>query len=238
MTLAVILITKDPARHGAWLSCPALGGVDPQLGRPVCAAGQPACTQLSLCIGLSGSDRKYPALTGRSGTQPARRLRSRTTVGAPAPWSSSPPSELRITRVFSFAARGFKARRSFMFASCCRWRSLVVDGSSRTSRGHGSVMRRPGSRWAAPSNNRPHFSRGVRQVGADRARVMRCRRSLLVGGGCCGCRHRCCKRLLTGRGHSASFMAGSVLNLSGKLTYSPLSWCSGRLARWQALTSS
>ena len=237
MTLTVILITKDPASHGAWLSCPALGGVDPQLGRPVCAAGQPACTQLSLCIGLSGSDRKYPALTGRSGTQRARRLRSRTAVGAPASGPSSPPSELHITRVFSFAARGFKARRSFMFAGCFRWRSLAVDGSSGTSRGHGSVMRRPGSRWAAPSND-CLFSRGVRQVGADRARVTRCRWSLLVGGGCCGCCHRCCKRLLTGRGHSASFMAGSVLHLSGKLTYSTFSWCSGRLARWQALTNS
>jgi hypothetical protein len=29
VTLTVILITKDPARYGAWLSCPSLGGVDP-----------------------------------------------------------------------------------------------------------------------------------------------------------------------------------------------------------------
>ena len=40
--------------------------------RSVCAAGQPACTQVSRCTGLSGSDRKFPALTGRSGTQRAR----------------------------------------------------------------------------------------------------------------------------------------------------------------------
>ena len=34
-----------------------------------------------------------------------------------------------------------------MFAACC-WRpSLAIDGSSGTPRGHGSVMRRPGSRW-------------------------------------------------------------------------------------------
>jgi uncharacterized protein len=38
------------------------------LRRSVCAAGQPACTQVSWCIGLSGSDRDFPALTGRSGT--------------------------------------------------------------------------------------------------------------------------------------------------------------------------
>jgi hypothetical protein len=48
---------------------------DPLLGRSVCAAGQPVCTQVNRCIGLSGSDRKFPALTGRSGTQRARSLR-------------------------------------------------------------------------------------------------------------------------------------------------------------------
>jgi len=40
---------------------------DPPL-RSVCAAGQPARTQLGRCVGLSGSDQKFPALTGRSGT--------------------------------------------------------------------------------------------------------------------------------------------------------------------------
>ena len=50
----------------------------------------------------------------------------------------------------------------------------------------------------------------------------------------CACCHRCCQRLLTGRGHSASFMAESVLNLSGELTYSRLvgvlaGWHGGRL---------
>ena len=36
---------------------------------------------------------------------------------------------LRITRVFSCVVRGFKGRPSFMFADCCWWRSLAVDGS-------------------------------------------------------------------------------------------------------------
>ena len=218
--------------HQSWLPSKDVEHAleDPLIRRPVCAAGQPACSQVRRRIRVSASDRKSSPLTGRSGTQRACRRGSRTTAGTSAPWASSSSSELRITRVFSFAARGFKARRSFMFAGCYRWRSLAVDGSSGTSRGYGSVMRRPGSRWAAPSNDRPPFSRGVRQVGADRARVMRCRRSQLVGGGCCGC----CQRLLTGRGHSASFMAGSVLNLSGKLTYSRLvgvlaGWHGGRL---------
>ena len=88
----------------------AVHSADPLIRRSVCAVGQPACPQVSRCIGLSGSDREFPALTGRSGTQRARRLRSRTTVGTSAPWSSSPSSELRITRVFSCVARGFKAR--------------------------------------------------------------------------------------------------------------------------------
>jgi len=34
-------------------------------------SGQPACPQVSRCIGLSGSDREFPALTGRSGTPSA-----------------------------------------------------------------------------------------------------------------------------------------------------------------------
>jgi len=35
---------------------------DPLLRRSVCAAGQPACTQVNRRIGLSGSDREFPAL--------------------------------------------------------------------------------------------------------------------------------------------------------------------------------
>lgn len=48
---------------------------DPLLRRSVCAASQPACSQVSRCVGLSGSDREFPALTGRSGTQRARPFR-------------------------------------------------------------------------------------------------------------------------------------------------------------------
>ena len=55
--------------------------------------------------------------------------------------------DLRITRVFACVARGFKVGASFMFAGCCWWRSLAVDGSSGASQGHAPAMRRPGSRW-------------------------------------------------------------------------------------------
>jgi hypothetical protein len=126
-----------------WVHCVA----DPLLRRSVCAAGQPACPQVSRCIGLSGSDREFPVLAGRAGTQRARRLPLRMTAGTSAPWSSSPPSELHITRVSPCVARRLKASPSFMFVGGCRWPSLAVDGSSGTPRGHGSVMRRPGARW-------------------------------------------------------------------------------------------
>ena len=79
----------------------------------------PVHAQVSRRVKVSVSDRGFPALTGRSGTQRARRLRSRTTLGVPAPWSSSPPSELRITRVFPCVARGCEGFVSLMFAGCC-----------------------------------------------------------------------------------------------------------------------
>jgi len=44
-----------------------------RLRRPVCAAGQPARSQVSRRGGLCRSDREFPALTSRSGTQRARR---------------------------------------------------------------------------------------------------------------------------------------------------------------------
>jgi hypothetical protein len=57
----------------AWLPRPNRAAGDPLLRRSVCAAGQPAWTQVSRYIGLSVSDCEYPALTCRSGTQRARR---------------------------------------------------------------------------------------------------------------------------------------------------------------------
>jgi hypothetical protein len=57
-------------------------GPDLLLRRSVCAAGRPVRSQVSRCMRLSGSDRDFPALTGRSGTQRARLLRFRTTDGS------------------------------------------------------------------------------------------------------------------------------------------------------------
>jgi len=105
-----------------------------------------ARAQVSRYMNVPVSDCQYPRLTASSGTQRARSLRSPTIVGSSAHWCSSLPSELRITRVSPCVARRFKTRPSFMFAGGCRWRWLTIDGSSGTSRGHGSVMRRSGSR--------------------------------------------------------------------------------------------
>jgi hypothetical protein len=61
---------------------------DTLLRRSVCAAGRPARPQVTRCMGLSGSDREYPVLTGRSGMQRARRcpVTARTVQGmAPYP---------------------------------------------------------------------------------------------------------------------------------------------------------
>ena len=43
-------------------------GAETLLRRSVCAAGRPACPQVSRDIWLSGSDLQCPALTSRSGT--------------------------------------------------------------------------------------------------------------------------------------------------------------------------
>jgi hypothetical protein len=107
----------------------AVGSVDPLLGRSVCAAGQPARPQVSRCTGLSVSDRDFPTLTGRSGTQRARRRRcSCATHATSAPWSSSSYTTYALTSVFSCVGRGLNARMSFRFVGCLGWRPLAVDG--------------------------------------------------------------------------------------------------------------
>ncbi len=67
---------------------------------------------------------------------PARCRSDDARRGTAAPWSSSSPSDLRITSVFPCVGRRFKACAGLMFTSCCWWRSLAVDGGSGTSRGH------------------------------------------------------------------------------------------------------
>ena len=73
------------------------GSRDRQLGRSVCAAGQPAYSQVRRRTGLSASDRKYPPLTGRSGTQRAcLTLRNGRTMGRCKCWSGSGPRASKI----------------------------------------------------------------------------------------------------------------------------------------------
>jgi hypothetical protein len=79
---------------------------------------------------------------------------------------------------------GFKVGASFTFVGCGGWRSLAANGNSGASRGHGG---------AALILDRLLFRPDISQVHVDRAGVMRCRRSLLLAGGCCRCCHRCCQ---------------------------------------------
>ena len=90
-------------RHGA-------GRHGRQLRRSVCAAGQPAWPQVGGCVGLSASDREFPLLTGRSGTQRARACcsgehlirRSRHIVqdhpSWSAHWADIPDLSVRVSR--------------------------------------------------------------------------------------------------------------------------------------------
>jgi hypothetical protein len=121
------------------------------------------------------------------------RVTSRVLARAAAWQILSRVAELRITRVSRCVARGFRARASFMFAGCCWWRSLAVDGSPGASQGHASVVRRPSFRWASPSNDRPFFRPDISPVVTDRVCVLRCRRPLALAVGCCCCCHRCCQ---------------------------------------------
>lgn len=68
---AVVPADKHPARARHAVSLPTY---DLLPRRSVCAAGQPACTQVSRCTGPSGSDREFPPLTGRPGTRHFRRM--------------------------------------------------------------------------------------------------------------------------------------------------------------------
>jgi hypothetical protein len=105
---------------------------DPLLRRPVCAAGQPACPQVSRCAGLPGSDRKYPLLTGRSGTQRARTCLEDT---------------LTSTRMPSFGslANGFQEHPWFTHHHRCylAFQRLATVRQARSSRVYPAV---PG-RW-------------------------------------------------------------------------------------------
>ena len=83
--------------------------------------------------------------------RPADPLRSRLRRSRLGAALGNRTPDLRITRVFSCVARGFKARAGFMFAGCCWRRSLAVDGSSGTSRGHASAAQSSQERLPRPS---------------------------------------------------------------------------------------
>jgi hypothetical protein len=132
-----------------------------------------ACRQIpelfgsySACPGL-GSRRGRIGLSWTESLGPRPRIRDH---GDAQKWASelqrfraayrNRTDDLRITRVSPCVAPGLKARANFMFAGGCWCRSLVVDGRSGASRGHASVMRRPGSRWSGAVGRPSAFQAG------------------------------------------------------------------------------
>ncbi len=136
-------------------------GPDLLLRRSVCAAGQPAYSQVRRRIRLSASDRKFPSLTGRSGTQRARRLLSRTTVGSSAPWSSSPLSDLRYCLR---CRRGGRTRSDQFVTSGLVSLAVVHAGPEHPKVVHPRGCQR-GSPAAGPRSRRPRHRRPVRGRG-------------------------------------------------------------------------
>ena len=111
------------------------------------------------------------------------------------PWSSRPRSLAASPDAFRHC--GWSGRRTY---SGVLFRSAVTSApsppgtfspGSAQARSR-AVMRRPGSRWSGAVERPSAFRPGICQVGADRASVVRCRRSLLVAVGRCCCCHRCC----------------------------------------------
>jgi len=134
-------VTVSPGRRRTASNCNPVLWRDPLLRRSVCAAGQPAHPQVSGCMGLSVSDRDFPALTGRSGTQrhggsgqPRRLPRWR-------PGARHHPVSYALRGCSHALLTGSKPA----LASC----SQVAAGGDRwllmVARGHGSVVR-----WLVP----------------------------------------------------------------------------------------
>ena len=141
---------------------------DPLFRRPVCESGQPACPQVSRCTGLSRSDRKYPALTGRSGTQRARRpLRPELA----APLGVCPLSQLM--EGVGGSSRSLLSGDVAVFCCCTGALRVSFVGAAR----------------CAVPTDLPFFRPDISQVGADRGSVMRCRPLLLLASGTPDRRH-------------------------------------------------
>ena len=78
-----------------------------------------------------------------------------------APWSSSSPSELRITSVSRCLATGVGTPPTLRFAGCSCWRLLVVHGPSGAPRGHAFATSAIRPTHEAVSCAGPHRRRGL-----------------------------------------------------------------------------
>ena len=165
--------------------------------RPVCAAGQPAGPQASQGCGLSMRAREFPALTGRSGTHPARRrslgyeptdVRLRCPGQSPVTGLTSADRRLEVVRGSLYLSRLSLSRRvrfTNRFTEPVLY--LRLSGLRRTR----SPVQQSRRHGADP--DRLFFRPDICPVGTDRVSVMRCRWSLLVVVGRCYCCHRCCQ---------------------------------------------
>ena len=142
---------------------------DPLPGRPACAAGLPARPQVSRCIGLSGSDRNFPALTGRSGTQRARPLRPEL-AALLGFWLSSQLAECAAGR------RCWRLCGDVAVLPCCTVYRISSSGRSRPDRFRLDRRVRPVLRERrrmalnCNPNCSPQIRAGVRCLGSSRAR--------------------------------------------------------------------
>jgi hypothetical protein len=102
--------------------------------RPVCAAGQPVCPQVRRRIRLSASDRKFPPLTGRSGTQHGHVACSRAPrLAARCPGPRRHPASYTLrgcSHVLLAGSKSAPASRSQFAAGGDRWLTGACDSNA------------------------------------------------------------------------------------------------------------
>jgi hypothetical protein len=162
---------------------------DPLFRRSVCAAGQPAYPQVRRRIGRSGSDREFPSLTGRSGTQ-----RHVVCSGARRPAARRPgPCRHPASYALRGCSRALLADSRRALASCSQvvsggdhWLLMVVRGHlgarARTAQARFSAGRRRRTTVRFLGRTWPHVAMRYLSVGPC------CRAPLLAICCCCCCR--------------------------------------------------
>ena len=150
-----------------------------EICRSTCGAGDGNRTRMTSLEGFGSGDAGQPGrrssnvascprVTVIAPVSPADRARSgHASVEVAyygltaAPWSSSSPSELRITSVSRCLATGVGTPPTLRFAGCSCWRLLVVHGPSGAPRGHAFATSAIRPTHEAVSCAGPHRRRGL-----------------------------------------------------------------------------